>query len=183
MHSKFSSFSLVASFARLSNGLLTVDDVISSETYILDILNWRVHPPTPQAYLELLILLLPRTACAPFTKRSMFERIKFLLELSVTVQFFFGKKPSSIAVAAFLEVMEHEDGPNVPKQSCRTHFRYSVRSIAGIHCDSDELVEFRNAIKFVHKNARHEMNEDVMNEREITGSPVGTKISASAVTP
>lgn len=174
----------MSSFVKLSQGSCTKDDFLNMEQRILDTLDWRMHPPTPQSYLELLMFFLPKAACSPFTRRALFERIKFLLELSVTVRFFFGKKPSSIATAAFIEVMEHEKEPNVSKQSWRAHFRYCARSIAGIYCDAEEVVECCDAMKAVHKNAWHQMNSDVMNERDYTtSSPVANKKQVSVVSP
>ncbi|KAL7532492.1 hypothetical protein ACHAXR_007663, partial [Thalassiosira sp. AJA248-18] len=175
----------VASFVKLSNGLFTENDFVNMEKRMLDTLQWRMHPPTPQSYLELLILFIPRAACSPSTRRALFERIKFLLELSVTVQFFIGKKPSSIAVAAFVEVMEHDQRPNnVQKQSCHAHFRYCARSIAGIYCDSPEVMECRDAMKVVlNTNAWHQMDGEVMNEREDMGSPVVSEKHVPVVTP
>lgn len=173
----------VASFAKLSKGLFSENDLLNMEQSILDTLQWRMHPPTPQTYLELLINFLPPSACLPFTRRALFERIKFLLELSVTVPFFFCKKPSSIAVATFMAVMENEEGPNVRKQTYRSHFRYCARSIAGIYCDSQEVVECRNAMKVVHKNALHQMDDEVMNEKECTVTPVASEKELHVVAP
>lgn len=150
----------VSSFSKLSNGLFNDDDFLQMETRMLHTLQWRMHPPTPQSYLELLIVFLPRNSCFPYTRRDLVQRITFLLELSVTVQFFFRKKPSNIALAAFIEVMNHEQAPNVPKQSIRDHFRYCVRSIAGINYRSKEVVECLNAFKVVHKNAIDQMDID-----------------------
>lgn len=72
----------------------TPRDFLDMEKSMLDTLDWRMHPPTPQSYLSLLIIMLPREACHPFTRHSLHERIKFLLELSVSDPYFFGRKPS-----------------------------------------------------------------------------------------
>lgn len=172
----------INSFVKLSQGLFTEDDFTTMEQSILDTLEWRMHPPTPQSYLDLFMLFLPRSACSPSDRRTLFERIKFLLELSVTVDFFFGKKPSSIAVSAFIEVMDHEHEPNVSK-SCRDHFRYCTRSIAGIYCDSQEVVECRDAMRVVHRNAWNQINRfEAMDENQCA-SPVANKKPTPAVTP
>jgi hypothetical protein len=133
-----------------------------------------MHPPTPQSYVDLLIIILHRDACSPFTRHALFERIIFLLELSTTLEFFRERKPSSIAVAAFIEVMEHEEKPNVPKQSFRTHFKFFVRSLAGIDCDSIDVVECRDAMKVVHKFALRHTRDKRMKEKKRIGSPVAS---------
>ena len=168
----------VSSFVKLSKDVFTENDFLKMEKSILDTLRWHMHPPTPQAYLDLLIIFLPRNACLPYTRRALLERIKFLLELSVTVQFFYRKKPSSVAVAAFIEVMQHEQEPNVSKQSYREHFLHCVRSIAGINVYSDEVVGCLDAFKVVHKNALRQMNE-----RECPASPASSGRKLRAVTP
>ena len=173
----------IASFVKLSKALFTESDFLHTEKSILDTLQWRMHPPSPQNYLELLIIFLPSNSCGRYTRRALVERIKFLLELSVTVQYFHRKKPSCIAVAAFIEVMEHAQEPNVPNQSSRDHFKYCVRSIAGIYCDSKEVVECLNAFKVVHKNALHQMKHDVFHERESPASPTTSGRKLSVVTP
>jgi len=99
------------------------------------------------------------------------------------VPFFLGKKPSCIAVAAFVEVMEHERAPHVPNQNCRAHFRTLARSIAGIDCDSKDVMECRDGMEVVHKSVWHQMNDGVMNERACAASPVVTNKPVSVVTP
>mmetsp|Transcript_30991 Transcript_30991/g.52969 ORF Transcript_30991/g.52969 Transcript_30991/m.52969 type:complete len:293 (-) Transcript_30991:208-1086(-) len=174
---------MLSSFAEPAQDLFSEKDFLDMEKGILKTLKWRVHPPTPQSYSELLITFLPRKACYPFTRRALYERVKFLLEMSVTVPYFFAKKPSSIAVAAFIEVMEHKQGPCVPKQSCRSHFQKCAQSIGGIRCDSDEVIECREGMKMVYRNALPQMNNQVMSETEYSMTPIASENVLSVVTP
>ena len=174
----------VSSFATLSKGLFTEHDLLDMEQSILDTLEWRMHPPTPFAYLELLMLFVPRGACNRFSRRALFERIKYLLELSVTVQFFFGKKPSNIAIAAFIEVMEHEDEPNISNEKYRAHFLRCVLSIAGVDCKAGEVVECREAMVAVHKNSWYEIRDMMAAEGKSIGAfPVTSSTRVSVVSP
>lgn len=164
----------IASFINLSQGVFTEVDFVVTEQAILDTLNWRMHPPTTLAFLELLMLFLPQGACSnSYTRRALYERIKFLLELCVTVQFFFTKNPSSIAIAAFIEVMQHEDKPNVPEVKYQRHFKKYVHSICGIDCKSDEVVECIEAMTIVHKNAWHDLKEEMLCD-DSEKSPIGS---------
>jgi hypothetical protein len=174
IHRKDGKGFAVVFFVDLSEELFTEDEIMNMEVRMLNSLQWRMHPPTPQSYVDLLIIILHRDACSPFTRRAFFERINFLLELSTTLEFFRERKPSSIAVAAFIEVMEHEETPNVPKQSFRTHFKLYVRSIAGIDSDSIDVVECRDAMKVVHKFALRHTRDKRMKEKERIGSPVAS---------
>jgi hypothetical protein len=102
----------------------------------------------------------------------------------VTVQFFFAKKSSNVAVAAFVEVMEHGEKPNVSDVKYHAHFRRSVRSICGIDCESDEVLECMEAMKIVHQNAWHDLKnvivvEDGCGEK----SPTGSTSPSSVVSP
>lgn len=164
----------MTSFVKLSDGLFTEQDFVDMEQSILDTLKWRVHPPTTLAFLELLMLLLPQGACCtPFTRRALYERIKFLLELCVTVQFFFTRNPSHIAIAAFIEVMQHEDKPNVPEVRYQKHFKKCVWSMCGIDCESDGVVECVEAVTVIHKNAWYDLKEEMLlddGEKSPTGS-------------
>lgn len=164
----------VTNFVDFSKELFTEEEILRREECILNSLQWRVHPPTPHSYLDLLIILLHRRACSRSTRRALFGRINFLLELSTTLEFFGKRKPSSIAVAAFIEVMEHEQEPNIPKQFFRTHFQLLVRSIAGINCDSKEVVECRDAMKVVHKFALRHIQERETTRKERIKSPVAS---------
>lgn len=185
LHRNEGKCATVASFAALSKDLFTADDMLGMEKSILDALEWRMHPPTPLSYLQLLITLLPHGASRPLTRRALFERIKFLVEVSATVPFFFAKRPSNVAVAAFLAVLEHgTDESNGKRQPYISHFRHCLRSFAGIYCDSGEAVECVEAMRVVHENALGQMNDEVMNERESAGcSPVATKRRLRVVTP
>lgn len=152
----------ISSFVKLSRGTYIEEDFTLMEQSILETLHWRMHPPTTLAFLELLMMFLPRGACNSHTRLALYERIKFLLELCVTVQFFFTKNPSNIAIAAFIEVMQHEDKPNVPDMKYQKHFKKCVKSICGIDCESDEIAECIDAMTVVHRNAWCDLKAEIL---------------------
>lgn len=169
----------ISSFVRLSQGMYDSRDFEAMECSILEVLNWRMHPPTTLAFLDLLIMILPHGACSPLTRIALFERIKFLLELCVTVRFFFTKNPAHVAIAAFIDVMQHEDKPNIPEVKYQEHFCRFVYSVYGIDCKSDDVVECVEAMKIVHRNAWHDLKEaDLFCDGEI--SPI-TSITSNIV--
>jgi len=148
-----------ASFAGLSRGLFTEHDIIKMESSMLNTLDWRMHPPTTFTFAHLMLSMIPRGACSPFSRRSMFERVRFALELSIAVPFFLGKKPSNIAIGAFLEIMESEDQPNVTETKHRAHFKRCLYMFAGIDSDSDEVIECRNAMKKMHEEVTEKLKK------------------------
>ena len=151
----------VSSFVKLSKGLFKEEDFLTMENNMLETLEWRMHPPTVFAYLDLLILFVPPKACSSFTRKAMFERIKFLLELSATVQFFFAKKPSNVAIAAFIEVMEYPEEPRILDLKYHAHFKKCILSIAGVNCDALEVAECRDAMAVVHSNYLRDKGDDM----------------------
>ena len=148
-----------ASFAGLSRGLFTEHDIINMESRMLNTLDWRMHPPTAYDFAKMLLAMVPRGACSPFSRRSLFERVRFVLELSITARFFLGKKPSNIAVGAFIEIMESEEQPNVSKPKHQAHFKRCLYIFSGIDSDSDEVIECRNAMKKIHQEATVELKK------------------------
>ena len=149
----------ISGFVMLSQGLYSSQDFETMEYSILEVLDWRMHPPTTLAFLDLLIMILPRGACSSLTRIALYERIKFLLELCVTVPFFFTKNPAHVAIAAFIDVMQHKDKPNIPEVKYQEHFCKFVYSVCGIDCKSDEVVECSKAMTIVHRNAWHDLKE------------------------
>lgn len=174
----------LASLARLSRGLFTEKHILTVEKSMLGVLQWRMHPPTPLSYLVLLVQLLPRGACAPFSRDVLFTRICFLLESSLAVPHFFGERPSDVAVAACFEVMEYPRGPNVPRWSCRAHFRHCVGAVAGIRCDSAAVLRCREGMKAVYAHALRQISDGQTREEHNIPSPVASRERAlRSITP
>ncbi|KAK1741652.1 cyclin family protein [Skeletonema marinoi] len=148
-----------ASFAGLSRGLFTDHDIVKMENSMLNTLDWRMFPPTAVTFGTMLLAMIPRGACSPFSRHSMFERIRFLLELSIAVPFFLGKKPSNIAIGAFIEIMESEEQPNVSDKIHQAHFKRRLYILAGIDSDSNEVTICRNAMKKIHQEAKVELKK------------------------
>jgi hypothetical protein len=148
-----------ASFAGLSRGLFTEHDIIKMESSMLNTLDWRMHPPTAFNFAGECLAMIPRGACSPFSRHSMFHRVRFLLELSIAVPFFLGKKPSNIAIGAFLEIMESDEQPNVSETKHQAQFKRCLYLFAGIDSDSDEVIECRNAMKKIHQEVTVELRK------------------------
>lgn len=148
-----------ASFAGLSRGLFTEHDIIKMESNMLNALDWRMHPPTVITFGRALLSMIPRNACSPFSRRSMFERIRYLLELSIAVPFFLGKKQSNIAIGAFMEIMESDEQPNVKNTDHQDQFKHRLYILTGIDCNSDEVTICRNVLKKIYQEAKVELKK------------------------
>ena len=173
-----------ASFAGLSRGVFSEQDIIKMEWSMLNTLDWRMAPPTVFTFTTLLQMFIPRGACSPFSRRELFSRIRFLLELSVTSPFFLGKKPSNIAIGAFIEIMESEEQPNVSNPKHQAHFKRCLWSLAGIDSDSNEVIECRNAMKRIQQEAAAELKKkEAANSTDQTTANSAAAAAAAVVTP
>ena len=106
----------------------------------------------------------------------------------MTVQDFYSKKPSSIAIAAFIEVMEHDEGPRVSDRRHHTHFRRCVFSIVGIDCGEDvEVLYCQEAMAVVHRDLWRDMRDvmvvDLEREGSVIVSPDSSNGCATVVSP
>lgn len=165
----------VTSFAGLSRGVFSEQEITKMEWRMLNTLDWRMSPPTVFTFTSLLQSFIPRGACSPFSRRTLIERIRYLLELSITLPFFLAKKPSNIAIAAFLEIIESEEQPNVSEPKHQAHFKRCIWSLAGIDSDSDEVTECRNVLKRIQREASIELKKQ-------EPPHVAAKTSSDAVT-
>jgi len=80
------------------------------EREILTTLSWKVHPPTPQAFLSLLTFELNRKTLQqqkePLVSVEVEDLATYLIELAVTDYCFVMFKPSEVAYASLLHAIE-----------------------------------------------------------------------------
>jgi hypothetical protein len=106
--SRGGSFPIMNAVLGMSKNQFTADQVAGAERQILEALGYRVHPPTPDRYLQDLVELCCYRCVANDSDAAMLrlqrERVHdyslYLIELSVLDHFFLHYKPSEIAVAA-----------------------------------------------------------------------------------
>lgn len=94
----------VESVVRLGRGAFAAAHVAAMERSLLEALEWRVHPPTPQAFCRELLRAVP--ALAGDARLDVEETAQFLVELSVCDGWFVGRAPSTVAVAATLLALD-----------------------------------------------------------------------------
>lgn len=101
----------------LSRGEFDMKDVCEMETHILRSLSWKLHPPTPAAFVSLFldyffwnrVLKLTPTDCD-----DIYDVSSFFSELAVCDYFFVTMQSSSIALASILNALEGMFGPENP---------------------------------------------------------------------
>lgn len=101
--------------ANLSRGQFGPSAILEMEKFLLEALQWRLHPPTLYAFITFLLKLFPSTNEDPSfglkasIKGELFEVAMYIAELSVCDAFFVERQiPSStIALAAIFTAMDN----------------------------------------------------------------------------
>jgi Cyclin, N-terminal domain/Cyclin, C-terminal domain len=102
----------ILAFVELSRGLFTVDTLEAKELEILNLLEWRVNPPTTVRFLATLLRLMPEFSSLESVQHTrivnaVYEMARYLTELAVCVSSFsFNYKSSEIAYACILCAIE-----------------------------------------------------------------------------
>lgn len=116
----------IHAFVELSRGLFSVETLEAKEREVLELLQWKVNPPSTVRIVATLLRLLPEWTVyesVPVhanTATAIYEMARYLTELAVCVSTFsFNFKTSEIAYAAILcsiEALQH-----------KVHIPYGVR--------------------------------------------------------
>lgn len=122
------------SLAQLSGGRYTVSEIEQAESYILPALNWRVNPPTTEAFLRELIALLPLNV-EEETRIAIFELAKMQYELLLPLPYFATTKASVIAFAALVNAIE---SLNLNEED---HLIAILSQVSGIHRNCTKTIE------------------------------------------
>lgn len=89
----------------LSRDQFNKDQIVAMESYIIRTLLWNLNPPTATEFLYSYISLLPAEV-SPLLKNEIYEWSKFAIHASISDAFFVPFRPSNIAFAAIMNVME-----------------------------------------------------------------------------
>ena len=95
----------IESLVELGRGSFDGKDIQKMECELLDKLNWRLSPPTTQAFIRQLFALVP-SSFGGIKRVSIYERACFFAELSVYDYGFVTMERYMIAVACFLNALE-----------------------------------------------------------------------------
>jgi len=107
----------ISSILALSNADFSSEDIVSMETDLLKSLLWNVHPPTPHAFINDILSMLPYFWEIPASIKDRFAQYcYYMIELSALDYFFVSHSPSSIAMAAFIVAMDEFHSLGLPPQ-------------------------------------------------------------------
>jgi len=93
-------------FALLSRGECSGDEIQAMETIALDALDWRMNPPTAVAFLQYFFELIPNDMMSPTIRDTIFDLAKFQTELAVSEYCFASTQSSTIAFSSLMNASE-----------------------------------------------------------------------------
>ena len=98
------------SFAALSFGVYTQDDIENMEVTILNGLEYRIYAPTGiQMAYHILSLISPRVSLKESTWCFILDEVRFQAEYAVRDYYFSTKRPSTVALAAIFNTLDQVD--------------------------------------------------------------------------
>lgn len=159
------------SLAELSRGEFNVAHISEMEGIILHSLEWRMHPPTAQCFINHLHALLPLPKGS--ITRAIYQRSTFFAELSLFDYCFVSQSKSAVAIAALMNAMEGMEGTVSMKDL--EEFYQAIDAVAG-HGHSQETIEsIRNRLWYVYSQSAQYLEDDLI--------PGPQKIPSEAIFP
>jgi hypothetical protein len=147
----------MSSLAELSRGEFDMAHISEMEGIILQTLDWRMHPPTIQCFIDHLHALLPLPK-GPVT-RAIYQRASFFAELSLFDYCFVSHPKSAIAVAALINAMEGMEG-NI-SIDVLAQFTRDIKEVAGLHHEKEAINSIRNRLWYVYSQSAQYQEDDV----------------------
>jgi hypothetical protein len=110
----------LSQFVELSRGFFTEETIQAKEAEILNQVGWHINPPTPTAFLSLMLEQLPdwfdanddenMTSPRSVIHAQLFDVAKYLTELAVFIpELAFEQHSSTVSYAALLCALDHVD--------------------------------------------------------------------------
>jgi hypothetical protein len=141
------------SMVKLGRGLFNAEDVIETESKMLNALNWHVHPPTPVCFMRQLLRLLPLETSS-IARYMIVEVTRFVSEISACLYKFVRFSSSTMAFAGILIAMERVDGDTLPLWQ-RQQFLVNMASVTGLESTSPEI---QDAVQDLRVSLEHNVN-------------------------
>jgi hypothetical protein len=149
--------------AELSRGEFDAIHIAEMEVIILQTLNWRLHAPTSQCFINQFQGLLPTTKQGPAT-RAIYQRAMFFGELSLFDYCFVSQPRSAVAIAAILNAMEGMDEHAVSRED-HVVFLAAVKEAVGVAYVPELIDSIRNRLWYVYsQSAQYQEDEDLPTE-------------------
>lgn len=148
----------ICSLAELSRGEFEMSHIAEMETIILQTLEWRMHPPTSQCFINHIHHLLP---CTGQVSSAIYQRANFFAELALYDYSFVARERSLITVAALMNAMEGMDESMISSEQQQCFLKDLQGSFGLVY--SEELIEtIRNRLWYVYSMSAQYKEDDVI---------------------
>jgi len=155
---------------QLSNGIFTLGEMETKERELLQILQWRVHPPTSQLFVGQFLLCTRRLSSSARThfssilmketQKELHDIALFTVELSVMDYFFITYHNSEIAIAALLNAMEQAPSSTAVQLLHRDFLSFLHNILVGFDLQAPTFLAIRERLALIYAQA----NEDEIME-------------------
>lgn len=139
----------IKTFAALSAGRYSVEEITSMETEIISVLDWKLNPPTQESFVGLLLEMLP---ISEYVKMDIFERAQYNTEISLCDNSLTKYPASTIAYSSILLAMENTNHLYLPADLC-DQFVTNVAEMIGIVHTSQDVQDARECIMQIEKQS------------------------------
>lgn len=146
------------SLAELSRGEFSVAHIAEMEGVILHSLEWRMHPPTAQCFINHLHALLPLPKGS--ITRAIYQRSTFFAELSLLDYCFVSQSKSAIAIAALMNALEGMEGAVSIKDL--NVFYQAISDVSGCGREQDTIDALRNRLWYVYSQSAQYVDDDLI---------------------
>lgn len=133
--------------ANLSRDQFTVSHIEEMELKIFSALSWKLHLPTPLAFISEFLHLLPPEVTSS-EQREVYELSKYLTELAVCESSFVERQNSVIAIAAIRIIMERMNFIDL-NQEANEKFVLAVSEIMGQTSESETTRDTRERLQIM----------------------------------
>lgn len=148
----------MASLADLSRGEFDMAHISEMEGIILQTLDWRMHPPTSQDFINYLHMLVPLPT-GPVT-RAIYARATFFAELSLFDYCFVTQSKSAIGIAALMNAMEGMEGTVSEREQAQ--FTNAIAKLVDLEHSTELIDSIRNRLWYVYSQSAQYHDDEIL---------------------
>lgn len=151
----------MTSLSKLCRGFYDDDEFTRMEHAILSSLKWNLCPPTPYAFLELFLDLLPPSSstnallCQP--KSSLLELVNKQIIVAVQDYNFVAVNPSLIAISSLLNALDYVKYPSHLQAS----FLHNIHVVTELDCTNHFVTNLKQYL-ICGNNMQHQSNNNTI---------------------
>jgi hypothetical protein len=177
------------SLVKLGNGGFDEAAVVKMEKKMLRALNWRLHPPTPNCFVQQYMQLLPADTSSA-TRSKIEEASLLVLEVAISRERFLSTDPSVLGFTSMLMAIERIEELKMSMMQLHV-FLLNMSVVAELDNNCPGLCEVSRqldrAVKHATRSSRHESKDSSSSteecNRESSDDGLGKSRDTSTVSP